>query len=285
MPTKVKDLKNCFLVAFKVSVHGGIRYAHSDSKTEVKERREESEWRTHKVLNDRDEYKKAQNMRNNIKRSVHRLGRANELGTIVPVENEDKLEELIAKNREMVREFNATAGYSNIQFTALKFYISGENEAALEDMLSELRDTLGDLKRAVAAADFKSIRAVVDKLKGYDMVLPETAADYLQRAIADARKQAAEARKSLEERGAELSEVQQTMETSTVDFARFAVMEPGDKLNDVDNELLKKMMEAQAESRFAGVVLMEEDDETDNEETTENPFAVDDDGPRVLMEL
>jgi len=282
MPTKVKDLKNCYLAAFKVSVHGGIRYSHSDSKTEVQERREESEWRTHKVLNDRDEYKKAQNLRNNIKRSVHRLGKANELGTIVPVENEEKLEELIAKNRAKVKEFNETARFSNIQFTALKFYISGENEAALEDMLSELRGTLIDLKRAVASADFKSIRSVVDKLKGYDMVLPETAADYLQRAIADARKQATEARKSLEERGAELADVQKTMETSTVDFARFAVMEPGDKLDDVDNELVQKMVEAQAENRFANVVLMDEDDEEDA--PVENPFAESDGGFRVLLD-
>jgi hypothetical protein len=281
MPTKVKDLKNCYLAAFRVSVHGGIRYSHSEEQRKIEERREESQWKTHKVLDDRDEYKRAQNMRNNMKRSVHRLGKANELGTIVPQENEGQLDDLIQKNKDMVRAFNETARHSNIQFTALKFYISGENEVALEDMLNELRMTLGDLKRAVESADFKSIRSVVEKLKGYDMVLPDTAADYLQRAIADARKQAVQARKALEDRGQELADVQQTMETATVDFARFAVMEPGTELRDVDNELVQKMIEAQAESRFANVVLLEDDDEEDS--TTESPFG-EGDGPRVLME-
>jgi hypothetical protein len=259
MPTRTEDLKNCFLVAFKASVHGGLSYKHSDSKVETDGRREDSEWKTNKTIDDKEERNNSVALAGRIKRAVDRLGRPNELGTIVPAENEGKLDEVIEKCREDVRAFNAVSAFTNLRFTALKFYISGENEAALDDMLQDLRDTLGDLKDAIKSADFKNIRAVVAKLKGFDAVLPESAADYLQRAMADARKQATVARKALEERGKDLEEVQREMDSSTVDFARFAVMEPGDELRDVSNPLVQKLMEAQSEQRGANIMLGSED--------------------------
>lgn len=254
MPVQVKDLKNCFLVAFKVSVHGGISYSHSKEKLEVIGRREESSWQTDKILNDREEYNKAQSLRGIIKRSLARLGRDGDLGAIVPVENEKDLDALIEENRQKIRQFNEEARFSTMRFTALKFYIQGENEAALEDMLRDLRDLLDELKASVEGADYKGIRDVVTRLKGFEAVLPENAADYLQRAVADARKQANTARKALEDAGQQLQDVQRKMSTSTVDFARFAVMEPGDEI-DTDNPLVQKLVEAQAGMRGAGIVL------------------------------
>lgn len=264
MPVQVKDLKNCFLVAFKVSVHGGISYKHSNEDIRLVQKREESEWLTNKVVNDKEEYNDAQSLRGIIKRSLDRLGRTGELGTIVPVESEEELDKLIAQNRERVQEFNAKAGFSNMRFSALKFHISGENEVALTDMLEDLRDTLEELRTVVQKADYTGIRGVVAKLQGFDAVLPPTAADYLQRAVADARVQAREAKKLLERRGEDLGDVQAKMSTSTVDFARFAVMDPQDRL-EVDNELVQKMMAAQAATRTAGLEL--------GEDTNILPFA------------
>jgi len=257
MPTKREDLKNCFLVAFKAGVHGGLSYRHSDGKVFVKGSAEESSWKTDKLINDKDERNKAVCMASQIKRSVNKLGRENELGTIVPVENEEALDDLIEKCKQDVADFNATGVYTHLRFTALKFFISGENEVALEDMLGDLRETLDELRSAVKSADFQSIRSVVTKLKGFDMVLPKSAAEHLQRAIADARKQATDVRKSLEERGKDLEDVQREMNTTCVDFARFAVMDPSEALesDDFDNPLIKQMAEAHSESRGAGVML------------------------------
>jgi len=264
MPTRKEDLKKCFLVAFKASVHGGLSYQHSDGKVKSEGRREESEWKTNKTVNDKEERNNGVAMASRIKRSLDRLGRPNELGTIVPKDNEDKLDELIEKCRNDVSEFNAKSAYTNLRFTALKFLISGENEAALDDMLEDLRSTLDELKRAVASADFQGIRAVVGKLKGFDVVLPESTSDYLQRAVADARKQASVVRKALEDRGRDLEDVQKEMDTSTVDFARFAIMEPGTELRDVDSPLVQKLMEAQSEGRGAGIILGSNSDDEEN---------------------
>jgi len=254
MPTKIEDLKNCFLVVFKCGVHGGLSYRHSDGKTERQGKREDSEWKTQKTVNDKEERNKGVSLAGRVKRAVERLGRANELGTIVPVDREAELEEMIEKCKRDVREFNATSTYTNLRFRALKFAISGENEVALGDMLSELRELLDALRDAVKAADVKGIRDVAKQLKGFDAVLPEDAADYLQRAVADAKKQAGLARKSLEERGMQLEDVQREMNASTVDFARFAVMQPGEELEDVESPLVQKLMEAQSEERAAGII-------------------------------
>jgi len=260
MPLETKDLKACYLIGYKVSVHGGIHYEHSGEEKSTNGTAEFASWQTDKEVNDAAEYKRAQALRNKAKRYLNKLGVSNELGVVVPVENLQQIKDTYRSLSVEVDRFNVEAIFSSIRFRVLRFKIEGENEVALQDMLADMRSNLVDLKAAVKKADVKGIRDVIQRMKGMEMVLPDSAADFVQRAVDDARAQATEMRKALEERKEDLEVVQRRISTSSVDFARFALMEPGSDLLDVDTELVQRMVERDALNRGAGVLLAEEDE-------------------------
>jgi len=241
-------------VWYPIGVTGGCSYKREDVSVETFEKREESTWQTGKVIDDVEEYKAAQALRNKAKRYLRKLGApAASAIVIVPLDKEDEVD---AVRRDLKREvvaFNSAANFSQVNFRCYKYRIAGENEDLLKDMLVDLRDILVELRQAEQAADFKGIRSVVQRLAGFDTVLPERAADYLQRAIADAKAQANDIEKSLNAKSKTLAEVKRQISTSSVDFARFAVMEPGSELPDVDNELVQRMVAAQAQERGATI--------------------------------
>ncbi len=261
MPLTTNELKACFLVGYKVSVHGGIHYSHRDEQRWEDGSSELAKWQTEKEIKDAAEYKRAQALRNKAKRYMRKLGVPSELGVMVPVEDAADIERVYLQLQVEVDRFNAEAQYSEIHFRVLKFKIEGENELALQDMLQDMRRNLVELKQAVKKANVKGIRDVIWRMKGMEMVLPESAADYVERAVADAKAQAIEMRKALEERNEDLDAVQKRTSTDSLDYARFAPLEPGSDLLDVDNEFLQGMVERDALKRGAGVPLGDDEDE------------------------
>lgn len=278
MPMTEKDLKGCWLVWYPVSVSGGCTYTQTDRK-ETREQqdakvKEEAEWKAKKVVDDVDEYRKANALRNRAKRRIRGLGAPAAPGIVlVPLERSVELDSRRADMTKVVTEFNADSVYSKVSFRCYKYPIAGENEVLLADMLGQLRVTLEELKAAEQAADFKGIKSVLDRLAGFDAVLPESAADYLQRAVVDARAQARNIEKSLEDKSKTLEELQMEMQTSQVDFARFAVMQPGDTLDEVDNGLVAKLMAAQANERAAAIDMGDEDDGDNGDDGSTPDFA------------
>ncbi len=250
-----KELKPCYLLGVRCSVHGGLSYKRSDEDVTTEGEQEEATWTTERVIANKTEYRKAQALRNQIKRSMANLGVPGDLGIICASESLAEIEQAYRKWAVKVDKFNLSAEFSRMKFRVARFKIEGENELALKDMLDDLRDTMDALQKAVASADYKGIRSVVTQLRGYDMMLPEAEADYLKRAVVNARAQARDIRKSLEKRGEDLKVVQDRMNTSSVEFARFALMEPGSTLEDIDNDLLKRLAAAQAEERGSGIVI------------------------------
>jgi hypothetical protein len=258
MPTQAKDLKPCDFVWCRISVNGGCRYRRDNPDIETEDKREVARWGTEREIDDTDEHAAAQALRNRIKRAMFNLGaKAGGSLLIIGVDNRELFTRTERKLRAEVEvdQFNAQSRYTKVTMNVSRWRIRGENEDVLKDLLSGLRGTLDDLKRALKAADYKDIRKVVLRLKGYDMVLPEEANDFLERAIADARAQATAIRKEVEKRGREAEELQDEISTSSVDYARFALMEPGTELDDVDNPLVSDMVEAQAGERAAGLLL------------------------------
>lgn len=262
MPLDFTELKGCWLVWYPVSVHGGCTYSRTDPEVETIEKREESIWLTDKIVQDIAEHKGANALRNLVKRRIRKLGAPAAPGIVlVPLEDEEQLDAIRAEMTQKVKDFNADSNFTDVKFRCYKYRIEGENEEVLKEMLNELRETLMELRRAEQAADFKGIRNVIQRLAGFETVLPEDAGDYLQRAVADAKAQAKEIEKSLKEKGVTLKQVKARISTSSVDFARFAVMEPGGTLPEVDNDLVKRMIAAQAAEHAAGIEMSSDDGE------------------------
>jgi hypothetical protein len=278
MPMTEKDLKGCWLVWYPVSVSGGCTYTQTD-RIETREKRdtkvkEEAEWKAKKVVDDVKEYKAANALRNRAKRWIRSLGAPAAPGIVlVPLERGVDLDERREEMTERVTQFNADSVYSKVSFRCYKYPIAGENEQLLADMLGQLRVTLEELRQAEKAADVKGMKSVLDRLAGFDTVLPEGAADYLQRAIADAKAQVKSVEKSLKDKSKTLEQVRTEMNTTQVDFARFAVMQPGDTLDEVDNNLVAKLMAAQANERAAAIDMGDEDDGDNGDDGSTPDFA------------
>jgi len=285
MPTTYKKMKPCYLLNVRCSVHGGLTYRRSDEDVVTEDEREEATWTTDRVIQNRAEYNKAQALRNRIKRAIANLGVPGDLGIFCTRDSRREIDKAVRKWTVKIDKFNQEAQHSVIRFRVARWKVEGENEEVLQDMLVDLRGLVDELKVAVKNADYKSIRSVVTRLRGYDMVLPEDAADFLQRAVANAKAQAIDVRKSLEKHGEDLKQVQDRMNTSSIDFARFALMEPGSQLDDVDNELLqRRLMEAHAEERGAGILLEDAADEEGEELPSYLTATENGDSPFLLID-
>ncbi len=222
---KAKDLNPCYLVNFRCSVHGGIQYRRGQEDVEQEGQREKATWETVRVLSDKDEYKKATSLRGKCKREIEKLGVDSVLGVIMDKARIADLESTVTAYQEEIDAFNAAANFSTMRFAVVRFEVKGDNEVALESMLSDMRDTLDALREAVANADYKEIRKVIQMMKGYATVLPGDAAKQVTNAIDDARVQARQIRRALEKRGEQLEEVQNQVSTASVDMARFALLD------------------------------------------------------------
>lgn len=231
MPIKSSELRECYLVAARISVRGGIKYSHANEQTETEGSKEIAQWETTRRVDDKEEYSRAQSIRNRYNRAVRGLGVESPIGIIVPMDREDLIEDLDRQWSETVDEFNRAARYSTIRMDLEKFEIKGENMRAMENMLGSMRETLGDLKDAINSADYEEIRDVVKRMRGWVSVLPDEQASSVQKAIDDARTQAREIRKALVKKGEQIEEVKRTVSVASVDLARFALL---DDAPDVD---------------------------------------------------
>jgi len=220
----VRDLKPCFLVAARCSVHGGINYQHDKEQLiEAVGQGEKATWETIRTIEDKVEYVEARGTRSRFLRELTALGVGSVLGVLVPTDKEKELRELSTEWRAKINEFNSKSVYSKLLVSIMVFKIQGENEEALDSMLYDLKDTMEELKAAIKLADYKGIREVVQRLRGFSTVLPDSAAEKLVNAVQDARAQANMIRKALEKQGEKLEVIQKQISTSTVDLAAFAI--------------------------------------------------------------
>jgi len=276
MGITAKDIKPCYLVNYRCSVHGGIKYKRGKEDVEREGQAETATWETVRYMDDKEEYKAATSIRAKCKREIENLGVPSVLGVILEKERLDDLESLVADWQDQVDTFNAGSQFSNLRFVVVRFEVTGENEVALESMLSDMRDTLDELRSAVESADYKGIREVVQRMKGYVSVLPDNAAASVAKAIEDARVQARQIRRALVKKGEQLEEVQTQVNTYTIDMARFALLdtESPESDDDAGAEDGDDIAAAMAGVR-AAAVFMDGDEDADEPKGTEDADEVD----------
>jgi|GEM_PF-4293008 len=259
-----KNIKPCFFIIPKCSVHGGMKYERSPEEVEQVEGEEHATWETKRVINNKDEYRNAQNLRGRFLREANSLGVSDDVGVIVEMEREDDIADLHAEWKQTFTEFNSGAKHSKIRFRISKFRITSDNEQILQDMLLDMRETMDELREMIVAADYKGIRQVVSRMKGWVTVLPDQVAAGVQATIEDARKQANEIRRALKKRGEALEDVQEEVSTATVDLTRFAMMGDSDESEDTgpdSAEVFAAAAGAQAAAAFFGSESSEDEED------------------------
>jgi len=262
-----RNLKPCFFVMPKCSVQGGMHYQRSPEETEEIGTEEHATWETKRVINDKDEYRKAQNLRSQFLRDVRKLGVADDAGVIVDMDREDDITKLYEEWRETFNEFNSAAQFSRIRFRISRFRILSDNEQILKDMLRDMRETMDDLREMIVAADYQGIRSVVSRMKGWVTVLPDEAAANVQSTIEDARTQARSIKRALEKRGEQLEDVQKDVDTSVVDMARFVMMGDASE-DDYDGPDSADVYAAAAGSQAAAAFFSQDSDDPEPDSVT-----------------
>jgi hypothetical protein len=269
-----KRFKPCMLVMFAAHLHRAHDYKVRDRKAEVREDGTEiSSWSTTKIVQDPENAKKAAALRATFINNVVKLGAqyGTEKLVFVDFERRDDLEALQAEWQSKVEEFNAQSPIVKVDFFCLPpLDLTGSNEYMLGKLLDEMKDTMGEMKEALQAADYKKVRAVVAKLKGFTSLVPDESAAAITNAIADARKQARMIKRELEKRGTAIEEVQAMINTSTVDLAVSVTLLDDDP--EMDTESTAELMAALAEQQAAAIDF---GDDSEEEEGEEDDGAVD----------
>ena len=252
-----KRFKPCMLVMFAAHTHRAHDYKVGEREASVLEDGTEvSSWRTTKIVQDPENTKKAAALRATFINRVCGLGAqyGSEKLVFVDFERRDDLEMLQAEWKDKVKEFNAQSPIVKVDFFCLPpLDLTGSNEYMLGKLLDEMRDTMLEMKEALQAADYKKVRNVVVKLKGFTSLVPDEACAAITDAIADARKQAKMMKRELEKRGTAIEEVQAMINTSTVDLA--AAVTLLDDEPEIETEGAEVLMGALAEQQAAALDL------------------------------
>ena len=248
-------IEPCYLLVVRCSPRGGLRYERSAVEVAYTPEGEEvSEWDTTRTVADADERREASRLAGDIKRRLERLGRHTEFGVLIRLDRRDEVRETLDQARFEAEEFNKRSTHTWVGLRVVQAQVRGENEDVLRGLVDDLRGNLRRLGDAVSSADVKSIRDIARRLRGYDELLPNVQASALQTAIESARQQATEARRLLEEEGEKLASVQARMDSSPIDVARFALLDP--PTEDGTEEASSRLQEAtgaDAALRVAGI--------------------------------
>jgi len=189
----VLQLRPCLLLAATVSRHGGQSYTRANEKrTEREDGSVKTDWETTKILSDEIEFGEAMKLQNKCKRELTKLGRHMPVGVIAAADKRDEIQAFRDEWRAAFTEFNSTARFSKVEFSMMIFEIGGENVQALEEVLEQLREGLGDLEKVFASDSPTSMRDVVRRMAGFSELLPERVATTLELAVKAAQKRASE---------------------------------------------------------------------------------------------
>lgn len=265
-----KRFKPCKLVMFYAHGHRVNDYQISDREAEVLDNGTEvSRWKTTKTIPDPENAKKAASLRAKFIKDVCKLGvqYGQEKLVFIDFERSDDLDVLKAQWAQVVADFNAQSPIVKIRFGTLPALdLTGPNEYLLGNLVEEMKDTMGEMKLALENADYKGIREVVGRLKGFISLVPDNQATVIVSAIQDARKQARSMKALLTKKGKTIQEVQAMISTSTVDLAvaaclgdDFFTMQDGPSAND--------LMEAQAQEFCAAI----QDDDLGDDDLDDAP--------------
>lgn len=247
--------KPCKLVMFYAHGHNINDYKVTDREFEKRDNGSElSRWKTEKVVEDPANATKAATLRAKFLRDICKLGAqyGKEKLVFINFEREDDLDAFKVEWRKIVQEFNAQSPVVKVDLGVLPpLDLTGSNEYLLGNLLDEMKDTMGQMKAALEAADYTSVSNVVKRLKGFVALVPDKQATAIVAAIADAKKQARSMKAKLEKKGEEIAKVQEMVNTSTVDLAVAACF--FDDAVEIEGPSANEMMEAQAQEFCAAI--------------------------------
>lgn len=222
-PTQTIAVRPGILVSLSTRVQGGVAYIREDLGKDRTDSVERTEWRTERIIDDVEEFERAQKVRSKISSLVRSACAWTPFGLICPQVDVERLNEVMAEAYALMDEFNATAQHSKVRFTHIRGTIAANDAEAIAAVRSEISDLLAELHAATQTGDVGGIRDVANRVTQIDKLLEQesNASQKLAKAISAARKTAREIVKRVEKEGEEIAAVLAEADLKPIATARF----------------------------------------------------------------
>lgn len=227
----MRTLRPGLLVSLSARITGGVNYQRKDLDAKEVETAipgvtaAVTKWETTKVIEDPQEFERAQEARNKARRTIASVCAASDFGLLCPSSKEFDLARAIEEAKRIATEHNATARRSFVSIYVISGRIAADDAEAARAIASEVRGLIDEMRQGIDAADPKAIRDAANKAKSLGAMLTDDANAKVTTAIEEARKAAREIVKRVEKGGEMAATVIAEMDRRALDAARGAFLD------------------------------------------------------------
>lgn len=179
----------------------------------------------------------------------------------------------ISEATKLVDDHNAGATHTKVRVSTLRGEIAKDDQEAVEAVVGEIKELLGDLDESIAKGDVKAIRDLASRARTMGMLLEqqENAEGALGRAVKAARTIARVIAKKVDNGTEELAAVLEKANTDAIVRARFLFGD--DDIEQPDDDEGGEALPAFVPQRFAGLEQDEDDEDQPNQDQAGGLFA------------
>lgn len=255
------------LVSLKSTLRGGVSYERVDINTGEKlaDGAEVSEWKTKRIIEDKEEYDKATKVRAASRSLITKVCSSTSFGLLCPNDQEGALDEAIKAARKLCDNFNDQAKHSRIGMWVIKGRVASDDAEAARAITQEIGELTEKMNAGIAAFDPKAIREAADRARELSTMLSDEKKAKIDGAIEQARKAARTIVKRIEKEGEDRSVVMLDIQRGQIESARVAFLDMSGDSGEVE------ALPAVAGQRFADLDVGSDDNTTSDTGSTSSP--------------
>ncbi len=259
-------LRPGIIVALSVRTEGGVRNEVLDEKTKHEGPTLVKEWRSRKIVEDEEEFKRATEVRSKARGLIR--------GACIPTPfaimlcpkggpEEEKLNARIEEAERIIEQFNLFSNHSKLRLNLIRGEVAQTDEEAAAAIRSELAGILEEMQGAIKAADPKAMRdAAARGAKLGGMLDAKTRGKAkLSAAVKSTRQIASAVLKAAGDTEAVALAIADE-KASPVSLARFAFAGQGDDLGDETEEAVQERAAARITPERCTIDGTDDDGET-----------------------
>lgn len=186
----ILSIEDCYLVALRCRLTGGITYSRRDISAEAIGAGEERRWETIRTVADRRELMAAQALRASIRRRIARVGTSTAYGLVVPASRARELADVIAAVRREVDAHNGAVQHARLEADALVARVSASDPHARQAITRDMAGYVESLIAAAEAGHREAIRTAASAIRRYIALFSATAQAEISALVTTARREA-----------------------------------------------------------------------------------------------
>ena len=222
---KTSVIKPGILISLKSTVVGGVQYQREDLGKKLDDGEELTEWKTVRVIQDKEEHERATKCRSAALALVRKTCSSTTFGLLCPTDNEGALDTAIAAARKLVDEHNESAAHTKVGVYVLKGRVASDDAEAMRAITQEAAQLVKEMDAGVKNFDASAIRAAADRARELSNMLGDEQREKIEGAIAQARTAARTIVKRVEKEGEDRAIVMMDIQRGQIESARIAFLD------------------------------------------------------------